>query len=755
MGTKWDEMKRSMARSFKTNWRLFKQSKLGLIGLGIITFFVILAVFAPFFTPYTTNYLAPLGDLYTIDNVTYNIPSNMRNLQWNAPMSILTPPLMDRPPFITGIFLYSDEGQGLLYPRDLSNTLLLRLTNHPWPVNVPQGLKTMKYLTYNHRIIGYTNRDVHLFLVTYEKNYEDINVENFLKNDKIISFPFDIKYYSNVWDYNFTYSGGGAILAFAVASGHNVSTWMWSYGKNSMTFHRESFISQLNFTVNDTIDGKPILLMANHYRYVIVPTEKYIYGYRLAVHYNEYSPTITLKNATLVWKYPMNGHKLKSPSSISVAFPDAMNGNPDTYDVVVGLCENNYGFGVYTQNGTQAWNGTIYLSPRDARITQQSLEGLHPTSQGLMMYGSTNIGNFIALFDDNHGVVQTNKTAYYILKGTVDYISRYDPGTGTFYVSTTEGRVYQIKFPFATKMVGGVVHVEGINQTKVFDIPGGSATPAVYLGKIFPMGGGSYIGVITKDNKIYLQASTGSRISTGVIPPFSYGRVSHNFYLFGTDYEGHDIWTWLVYGSRTSLIVGLTAAFISVIAGTFIGIISGFYGGWTDIVIMRLVDIILTLPGIVIMLLMAAVMGPSIWNIVIIISVLGWAAIARVIRAVTLSLKNRPFMDAARVAGASNARLMVYHIFPNVVPLTFLYMTFGVAGAILSEAALSFLGLGDPNAISWGMMLQFLRMYGQVTNPNAWGWLLMPGIFITLISLSFYLVGRAFDEIVNPRLRKR
>ncbi len=755
MGTKWDEIRRSMARSFKTNWRLFKQSKLGLVGLGIIIFFVILAVFAPFLTQYSPDYLAPLGDLYTIDNVTYQIPSEYRNLQWNAPISILTPPRMDSPPYITGVFLYSDEGQGLLYPRDFSNKLNLRLVSHPWPVNVPQGINKMEYLPYNHRLIGFTSRSVHLFPITYKMDLVNLNLNDFMKYDNVISFPFDIKYYSNVWDYNITYNAGGgyATVSFAVASEHNVSVWLWSYGVMS-GFKYSPVTSKVNFTVNDTINGNPVLLMNIYtYHYVIVPTDKYIYGYELNITHN--GPIATLNGARLVWKYPLNGHKLMSPSSISVANPSAMKGNSKTYDVVVGLCENNYGFGIYTENGTQAWNRTLLLSPQDARLHQVSFEGLHPTSQGLLVYGSTNIGDFIALFDDNHGFVQQNRTAYYILKGTINYISRYDAGTGTFYVSTKEGRVYQIKFPFATTWSAGYVHVEGANESKVFTIPGGSITPAIYLGKIFGMGGGSYMGAITTDRHVYLQASTGTRIPTGVVPPFSYGRVSHNFYLFGTDYEGHDIWTWLVYGSRTSLLVGLTAAFISVIAGTFIGIISGFYGGWIDIVIMRTVDIILTLPGIVIMLLLAAIMGPSIWNIVLIIAVLGWAGIARVIRAVTLSLKNRPFMDAARVAGASNARLMTYHIFPNVLPLTFLYMTFGVSSAILSEAALAFLGLGDPNAISWGMMLQYIRMYGEVTNPNAWGWLLMPGIFITLISLAFYLVGRAFDEIVNPRLRKR
>jgi peptide/nickel transport system permease protein len=120
---------------------------------------------------------------------------------------------------------------------------------------------------------------------------------------------------------------------------------------------------------------------------------------------------------------------------------------------------------------------------------------------------------------------------------------------------------------------------------------------------------------------------------------------------------------------------------------------------------------------------------------------------------VTLSLKERSFVDAAIVAGASESRLIFRHIAPNVLPYTFLYMTFNISGAIITEAVLAFLGYGDVNSITWGMMLQFLQLSGHAL--TAWWWLLPPGIAITLLSLSFYLIGRAFDEVVNPRLRKR
>jgi len=235
------------------------------------------------------------------------------------------------------------------------------------------------------------------------------------------------------------------------------------------------------------------------------------------------------------------------------------------------------------------------------------------------------------------------------------------------------------------------------------------------------------------------------------LPPGRY--PSGNLYIMGTDDKGHDIWTWLVYGSRVAFIVGILAAVVQVTIGTLYGIISGYSGGWVDTIMMRFADIMLTIPFLPIVLILTSILGPSIWNIILVIGLFGWAGISRVIRAQTLSLKARPFVDAARVAGASRGRIMISHIMPNVLPFTFLYMTINVSGAILTEAALSFLGLGDPRAISWGQMLYSIQTAGATM--VAWWWLLPPGLSITLISLGFYLVGRAFDEILNPRLRKR
>lgn len=221
----------------------------------------------------------------------------------------------------------------------------------------------------------------------------------------------------------------------------------------------------------------------------------------------------------------------------------------------------------------------------------------------------------------------------------------------------------------------------------------------------------------------------------------------------GTDFMGRDLLSQLLHGAQIAFAIGITAAFMSVFIGTTIGLVSGYFGRVIDTLLMRITDIVLVLPGLPFIIVFAAAIGKqSIWIIVILIAMLGWPGVARVIRAQTLSLKERPFVEAARVSGASDFRIIFKHIAPNVLPLTFLYMTFGVSGAILTEAALSFIGLGDPSVVSWGMMLQWAFTTGHTFRAPYW--LLPPGLAISLLSLSFYLIGRALDEIVNPKLRE-
>jgi peptide/nickel transport system permease protein len=240
---------------------------------------------------------------------------------------------------------------------------------------------------------------------------------------------------------------------------------------------------------------------------------------------------------------------------------------------------------------------------------------------------------------------------------------------------------------------------------------------------------------------------------TGIDPDIKLSTGPGLTHWLGTDNVGRDILAQLLEGAKVAFVVGLSAAFFSIVIGTLIGMIAGYAGGFLDAFLMRMADIIMVLPSLVILLILASLFGQfNIWIIVFIIAIMRWPAVSRVIRSQTLSLKHRPFIEASRVTGASHVRIIFRHIMPNVLPLAFLYMTFRVTSAILVEAALSFLGFGDPSQVSWGMMLQWVWKSGHMFQAPYW--LIPPGLCISLLTLAFYMLGRAMDEVLDPRLRK-
>ncbi|MEA2039123.1 MAG: ABC transporter permease [Thermodesulfobacteriota bacterium] len=240
---------------------------------------------------------------------------------------------------------------------------------------------------------------------------------------------------------------------------------------------------------------------------------------------------------------------------------------------------------------------------------------------------------------------------------------------------------------------------------------------------------------------------------TGVDPEITCSVGPSMRHWLGTDFMGRDILSQLLAGARVAFMVGVSAAFMSIFLGTAIGMTAGYMGKVMDTLLMRLADIIMVMPTLLVVLMLSSLFGQlNIWTIVVIIALFRWPGVSRVIRAQTLSLKERPFIEAAKVTGASHLKIIFRHIMPNVLPLSFLFMTFRVTSAIITEAALAFLGFGDPGTVSWGMMLQWVWKTGHMF--KALYWLLPPGICISLITLSFYMLGRAMDEVLDPRLRK-
>jgi peptide/nickel transport system permease protein len=240
---------------------------------------------------------------------------------------------------------------------------------------------------------------------------------------------------------------------------------------------------------------------------------------------------------------------------------------------------------------------------------------------------------------------------------------------------------------------------------------------------------------------------------SGVDPDISHSTGPSLRHFLGTDYIGRDIFSQLLAGARIAFMVGISSALMSIIFGTTIGMVAGYAGKTLDLVLMRLADMIMVMPTLLVVLILSALFGQlNIWVIVLVIALFRWPGVARMIRAQTLSLRHRPFIEAARVSGASHRRIIFRHILPNVMPLALLYMTFRVTSAIIIEAALAFLGFGDPGTVSWGMMLQWVWKTGHMFQAPYW--LLPPGLCISLITMAFYMTGRAMEDVLDPRLRK-
>lgn len=224
-------------------------------------------------------------------------------------------------------------------------------------------------------------------------------------------------------------------------------------------------------------------------------------------------------------------------------------------------------------------------------------------------------------------------------------------------------------------------------------------------------------------------------------------------YWFGTDDLARDVWSQTLYGARVSLAIGLVAAFITVVTGSGIGIIAGYYGGTVDMLLGRVIDFFMMLPALPLMIVLAAVLGPSLWTIILVVSVISWPATARIVRSQVLSLKERPFVESSRCIGVSDMFLMFVEILPNVVPLMFAQAILMITNAVYSESVLSFLGLGDVTNVSWGMMLHFAFESGVLARAP-W-WIAPPIIFIVLVIVGFTFLGTAVSDVLNPVYREK
>ena len=226
---------------------------------------------------------------------------------------------------------------------------------------------------------------------------------------------------------------------------------------------------------------------------------------------------------------------------------------------------------------------------------------------------------------------------------------------------------------------------------------------------------------------------------------------NHEF-LLGTDPNGRDVLSRLLYGARVSLVIGIVANGLATILGVLVGLLAGYFGGWVETVLMRITDIVMSFPILLFCIALIAITGPSARNVVIVIAVIYWTSLARIIRGLVLGLKNREFITAARTIGMSHNRIVFKQVLPHLVPAIIVYATLGVATSILIEASLSFLGIGVPiPAASWGQMIDQGRQYFQLAP-----WLLFfPGVCLLVTVLAFNLAGDWLRDLLDPHAQER
>jgi peptide/nickel transport system permease protein len=772
---------RDFKKMFKENWKLFKQSKLGLIGLGIIIFFLIIAILAPVI-PYAAD---------------------RDPVHWKCPIEDRVQP--------ESIWTNSTGGHVMTVPSPFDPNKAYPIVAQPDGIlSSGYGLKTM--LESGKEPSSYLEV-VYLSTGNVGKGIRDISPSDgtytSLQGDTItMAIPPNFgPVYSTVSIYRdktSTASSGAPIDAMVIATSTKGNVIGVSAhgdppqgkGTNEALYTMHYTMKWMNNIGHEAIHSSASIFYGDYGsakddRIIVVGDRGTAVAYKL--------------DGTQLWRTSLNGTGFYSPISVdaekmvvfaskdgkvyglnastgNILWSDSFNVTFDSVymsyyyrdnsdnDAVVFMGTDDghiYGVRIYdkttqntenntTGNGTRASNttgsiieragklvvdfkvpgvthiGDMFITP-DTPSTQEMYFGAYSNQSGknISYVYSLRVSNLI---NNDSNIV---KWRYKVEGTTIHARPAYDPKIRYVSLAFDDGDIYVFD------QDGNLI----IKETVKSGVPANTPLFATYIPEVranVP----AFLLATAKDGSMQLFSSTGKYLAP--LPPGTY--QSGLKYVLGTDSYGRDIFSQLIWGSRVALLVGFAASFLSVLIGVIVGIVAGYSGGWVDVVLMRFTDVVLVLPFLPLIIVLAAVMGPSIWNIILAITLVGWPGTARIIRSQVLSLKERPFIDAARVTGASNTRIMFRHIMPNVLPLAFLFMTFAVTGAILGEASLSFIGLGDPNTMSWGMMLYYVNHGYTLT---AWWWMLPPGIAITLLVLGFFLVGRAFEEIINPRLRRR
>jgi peptide/nickel transport system permease protein len=739
---------------------LIKSSKLGIAGLGIIFAFAFMAIFAPWLAPYKVAFIAPAEDIFNIEKIQVDYPpaEGYRSMVIGA----TTP---GESSMGGGMWFILANSNGTIYmdyarrastenPFDLGNmSLVLDITAYGLKAPLSNVLYISPARGYNSSgdMAPSYNERVKCGLLAFMANTTFVIMDPFA--DVPILFQENITF-SPIWINQDTTSGAnmlnppsqikitnmwfstlyGPVRYINLASEEHIITYSFEYCWNSRGIG--TVTRMLDKDMN--ITQEPLAFTFDNPQYSDNVTGIYVPSVNGTLLFFN-----TTTNGTPQYSFQFNN----SGSVPEFTAPMGFFRSPDSFPRLYIPTAANGGFSVKIFNPStksiKDFNrpaGTVVLAPT-AAVTGNTYVTANLQAEDGTLYSKVFRINENGVVDESFlgDMRAVAVTVFPVEQASLVYAM---DTQGTVWASQT---IFSVDTPYNDR-----------GMKEKFN----TGSPEAQFNYLGSFGGTKFSTTMTPTemNNMFYNPNDDSMIifqsigtSLGALPPGTY--PSGNTYYLGTDNVGHDILTLLIYGSRIALFVGLTAAFFSVVVGTLVGLVSGYYAGTIDVLLMRATDIALSIPFLPIVLIWSQIRGQSIWNIVIILTILGWPGIARVVRAQTMSLKERAFIDAARVSGSSDTKIILKHIAPNVLPFTFLYMTLFVAGAILTEAALSYLGLGDPKAVSWGNMLSTIQTSGS--SLIAPWWLLPPGLCITILSLGFYLLGRGVDEIINPRLRRR
>jgi peptide/nickel transport system permease protein len=753
------ESMRNFRRSFKHNWLLFKESKIGLFGLGIIIFFIILALAAPLISDRDpVAWRAPEEDVIGIDRYWVNdLKLAYGDISGNSSMAFVLQRGAGINPQADRIYLGTSNGLFSIRPDTSAEIWTSPLG---FSGEISSDVVAVNFAEYFDQ-----PQDYWIFVGDNEGYFyaiQDAAIHSPAPQSalsiKLNSAVTSIAVYNDERNYtrgaqDMIYVGTqeGNLHAFSAVN----LTEMWNLtldGEVHMT--SGPMRGEARYPVYSpclTQDGKTLLVgTGNGTLYSISTITQAIlweWNYDEAGGWSS-SPIVGTKEAGVEvvylgtddgWLYALyvnNGTEIIEWSDL----PYETKGDPLIHGIPVFNLRNEPDAGKLT-TPVVIWGGTsgttIYVGSSSGHFYKINRNQLGTIDDPIYRLPGSTIAEFKEEDVQNINYRFDVQPTFYQLSNLIFVVENHDNGTPQ--VDDDKGILYALNLNLSVSW-----RISEDNNIKFSSI---NSIPIVWTGG----GIADSIWFVTSDAVGYSFAASGKYLAP-LAPTWSVPLESGNTYWLGTDLIGHDVLSQVAFGTRTALIVGFAAAFFTIIIGMIIGLVSGYFGGRIDSVLMRFTDVVLVIPFLPFIIVLAAVLGPSIWNIIILIALLGWGSVARVIRSEVLSLKERPFIESARVTGASNVRIMFRHIAPNVLPLAFLYMTFIVSSAILTEAALSFIGLGDFTQPSWGIMLYYI----QQSNTLSYWWLLWPpGLCIAFLSMGFYLVGRAFEQIVNPRLRRR